>query len=301
MGFDRAPFVKMHGLGNDFVMLDLRDADPALRAAARRAEVAAALADRRRGVGCDQVVLVEPAERADARLTFLNADGSPSGACGNGTRCAAALLLGAGSGAIEFETGGGRLRAERRADGLIRVDMGAPRFDWRDIPLREPAPTDDLFAALGPIEGVRPRAIGAVSMGNPHCVLIVENVEAVDVAAVGAPLERHALFPERANVGFVEARAPDRLRVRVFERGVGITEACGSGACAALAVAHRLGFSGPAATLLLDGGALEVERDADSGHILMTGPTARVFEGRLSPELFAPELFAPELSEAGHG
>ncbi|MCI4664941.1 MAG: diaminopimelate epimerase [Neomegalonema sp.] len=283
------PFVKMHGLGNDFVVLDLR-ADQDAAAVLRRPELARALADRRRGVGCDQVILIESDATADARLRFLNADGSEAGACGNGTRCAAALMIEGGDGPrLDFVTSFGSLWAERAADGRIRVDMGAPRFGWRDIPLSAAAPTEDLAETLAPaladFPELKPIKIGAASMGNPHCIIIVDDMNRVEVERIGAALEPHPLFPERANIGFVQVLAPDRLRYRVFERGAGVTEACGSGACAALAVTTRLGFCAPKATLQLDGGLLDIEQDAETGRIVMTGPAVAVFEGRLDPQL----------------
>lgn len=299
MSLQTAPFTKMHGLGNDFVMIDLRAVEPAFAAAARRPRVAAALADRRRGVGCDQVILIDrEAEAADARLTFLNADGSSSAACGNGARCAADYLMNGGDGAIALETAGGRLSAARRADGSVTVDMGPPRFDWREIPLSRPAATEDMRAELAPaldaLGTPPPRAAGAVSMGNPHCVLIVEDVARIDIVAVGARIERDPLFPERANIGFVHVRPDGALRYRVFERGVGVTEACGSGACAALAVSARLGFGPPANDVYLDGGRLRVTQDAETGRIHMAGPTARVFDGRLTAEWLSTVLGGPD-------
>lgn len=286
MSFEGAPFIKMHGLGNDFVVFDLRGGDPAFGAAVRRPEIATRLADRRRGVGCDQLILIEDDAQAEARLVFLNADGSESGACGNGTRCAGDLVLGARPGPIDFVTGGGLLRVERRADGRIRVDMGRPRFGFDEAPLAPGADSSDLRAAFqsAPLDlrTVGPREMCAVSMGNPHCVMIFNALETVDVEGLGAYLERHPVFPERANIGFVEVLAPDRLRVRVFERGVGVTQACGSGACAAFAVTLRRQLCEAKATLELDGGALDLEYDAESGSILMTGPATRVFDGRLN-------------------
>jgi diaminopimelate epimerase len=269
------PFLKMHGCGNDFVVLDARERPLPLGAAQVRR-----IADRHRGVGFDQLVILERAEDADLALRFLNSDGSESGACGNGTRCAARLLFEEGAkGPIAIRVGERRLAAERQGDGRIAVEMGEPRFGWRDIPLTEPCDT----AAL-PIELPGLKRPAAVSMGNPHAVFFVEGLEALDVPGLGARLERHPLFPERANIGFAQRLGPGRFRLRVFERGAGLTLACGSGACAAMVAARRLGLAGDAAVLILDGGALEV-RWPGEGPVTMIGPTAKSFAGTLDPEL----------------
>ncbi|MEK0084772.1 diaminopimelate epimerase [Benzoatithermus flavus] len=268
-------FLKMHGCGNDFVVLDARRAPLALTPAQVRR-----IADRHRGVGCDQLVLLEPAADADVRLRFLNSDGSESGACGNGTRCAARLLFEEGAqGPLSIVVGERRLVAERLADGRIAVAMGEPRFDWRQIPLAEPCDTKALPIA---VEGL-PRPV-AVSMGNPHAVFFVRDLASLDVPRLGALLERHPLFPERANIGFAQALAPGRFRLRVFERGAGLTLACGSGACAAMVAARRLGLAGDTAELILDGGTLEI-RWPGNGSVVMIGPAAQVFSGTLDPEL----------------
>lgn len=268
-------FLKMHGCGNDFVVLDARGAPLALTPAQVRR-----IADRHRGVGFDQLVLLEPAADADVRLRFLNSDGSESGACGNGTRCAARLLFEEGAkGPLSIIVGERRLSAERLADGRIAVAMGEPRFGWREIPLAKPCDTKALPIA---VEGL-PRPV-AVSMGNPHAVFFVRDLASLDVPRLGALLERHPLFPERANIGFAQALAPARFRLRVFERGAGLTLACGSGACAAMVAARRLGLAGDAAELILDGGTLEIRWPGD-GPVVMIGPAAKVFSGTLDPEL----------------
>ncbi|RMD61406.1 MAG: diaminopimelate epimerase, partial [Alphaproteobacteria bacterium] len=224
------PFVKMHGLGNDFVVVDARRVpfapDPAL---ARR------MADRRRGIGCDQIVIVEPARNgaADLALRFLNADGSAAGACGNGTRCAAALVMAAEDRAgLTIETAAGMLYAARAEDGRVSVDMGPAATDWAGIPLARAQDTLHLDLALGPLAD--PVATG---MGNPHATFFVDDIEAIDIATLGPALEHDPLFPERANIGVAQLIGPDRLRLRVWERGAGLTQACGSGACAAAVAA----------------------------------------------------------------
>ena len=269
-----AHFVKMHGLGNDFVVFDERAAPLGLTPAR-----AAAIADRHTGVGCDQIISLEPAPQgggADALMRIRNGDGSEAGACGNATRCVAALLFGEDRRPIHIiRTAAGDLRTERRPDGLVRVDMGAARLDWQDIPLSAPMDTRhlDLYA-----DGLANPA--ACSMGNPHATFFVPDLDEVPVAELGAELEHAAIFPERANIGFVQVLAPDRLRVRVWERGAGLTRACGSGACAAVVNAYRRGLAGRCATVLLDGGELDIEWRED-GHVLMTGPVATAFRGTI--------------------
>ncbi len=270
-------FIKMHGAGNDFVVLDLRrGGEPP------SAGEAAAIADRRRGVGCDQLVLIGPSTTgiADFGLTFLNADGSESGACGNGTRCVADFLMHErNADHVALETAAGVLDCERGRDGSVAVDMGRARTEWRDIPLAEARDTLHLGIAMGPVSD----PVG-VSMGNPHAVFFVPDAGAVDIHDLGPRLERHRLFPERANIGFATVLAPDRIRLRVWERGAGLTLACGSGACAALVAAVRRGLTGRKATLELDGGRLAIEW-LENGHVLMTGPTRIAYRGTLDPSL----------------
>ncbi len=272
------PFRKMHGLGNDFVVLDARTRPLALSPEAIRR-----IGDRHRGVGFDQLVVIEPARNGgDARVSFYNPDGGEAGACGNGTRCAARLLLDElGRDRIILESAPGPLPAERLADGRVRVAMSVPRFGWRDIPLAVPCDTLSLPLDRPPL----PRP-AAVSMGNPHAVFFVENVRALDVAALGAELEVHAMFPERANIGFAQMHGRRVMRLRVFERGAGLTLACGSGACAAVAAAVRRGLAEPAVRVFVDGGELLIEWSGE-GPVLMTGPATLAFEGVLSPELLA--------------
>ena len=273
------PFTKMHGLGNDFVVLDLRDGTPAPDAVLARN-----IADRHRGIGCDQIILIEPAttDGIDARLRFLNSDGSESGACGNGTRCVAAMLMrAAGRDTLVLETLGGRLRAEQAAGGLFTVDMGPAQLDWRDVPLVREADTLRLDIALGPLVG--PVAVG---MGNPHCVFFVDDAEDIELGALGPQIEHHPQFPRRTNVEVATVIDRGRIRLRVWERGAGITLACGSGACATLVAAHRRGLTGRKAELMMDGGALTVEWREDN-HVLLTGPVAVSFTGVIDASLAA--------------
>ncbi len=267
------PFVKMHGLGNDFVVVDGRTA--ALDLAP---DWVRAVADRRTGVGCDQLIAILPSATADARMVVRNADGGAAGACGNGGRCVAALLMDeTGRDRVAIETDAGIIEARAAADGAVAVDMGVPRWDWREIPLAREA--DALDLDLGP---PAPAPAVAVNTGVPHAVLFVDDVAAIDVAGIGAALERHPIFPEAANIDFAQALAPDRIRMRVWERGAGVTRACGTGACAVAAAAARRGLCGRRVAVDLDGGRLEIAwRDDD--HIEMTGPAAVVFRGVLAP------------------
>lgn len=269
---DGLPFIKMHGAGNDFVIIDSRG-----RGAVTTPALAAALGDRRRGVGFDQLAEIRDAEGADYSLDFWNSDGSRAGACGNASRCVADLVMaGTGRGAVSFVTERGTLGAVRRADGLISVNMGDPILDWRGVPLSREVDLLHLPVADDP---------AAVGMGNPHCVFFVEDAEAVDLPREGSAMEHHPLFPNATNVEFASVTGPDRLRMRVWERGAGITLACGSGACATAVAAHLRGLTGRHVTLDLDGGVLEIDWRADG--VWMTGPTARVFDGWLTPEFIA--------------
>jgi diaminopimelate epimerase len=268
------PFVKMHGLGNDFVVFDAREAPLALDRAAARA-----LADRHTGIGCDQMMVIEKPRQAaaDAFMRIINADGDDVGACGNGTRCVADLLMNQlGRDHVVIETIAGLLDAERRGAGLVAVDMGPARLDWRDIPLARAQDTNHVDLVLGPL-----RDPACVNLGNPHAVFFVADVQAIDIASLGPVLEHHALFPERANIGLVQVIARDHLRLRVWERGAGLTRACGSGACAALVAAARRGLTERRARVVVDGGELEIEWLRD-GHVMMTGPVATSFTGILA-------------------
>lgn len=261
------PFMKMHGLGNDFVVIDARAA-----VAEITAPLARALADRHRGVGFDQLAVISPDDEADLALIFFNADGSPSAACGNATRCIARHEMDvSGKAQITLKTERGLLEARDMGAGLTSVNMGQPQMDWPDIPLAEAMETDHL-----PIDG-DPVATG---MGNPHCTFFVEDAEAVDLAVRGAEMEHHPLFPERTNVQFCHVIGPDHLRLRVWERGTGITLASGSSSCAVAVAAARRGLTGRKVRLTLDGGEIVVEWREDG--VWMTGPSAHVFSGVLT-------------------
>jgi diaminopimelate epimerase len=272
----RRPFIKMHGLGNDFVILDARQGGLSMSGAR-----AAALADRRRGIGCDQLIMIAPAEGADAAMLIRNPDGSHSSVCGNATRCVAWLLAQeTGRSAITLRTGAGILTAECLPDGQVRVDMGPPGLGWRDVPLAREQDT----LRIEPLEGTP----AAVSMGNPHLTFFVEGLARIDVSREGPRFECDPLLPERANVGFAQITGAASLRLRVWERGAGLTLACGSGACAALVNAHRRGLLPREADVELDGGTLRIVwREAD-GHVLMTGPVATAFDGQVDLASYPP-------------
>jgi diaminopimelate epimerase len=271
------PFLKMHGLGNDFVVLDAREKPLALDEKKARA-----IADRHRGVGCDQLLILEKPRSpgADVFMRIRNADGGEVGACGNGTRCIADLVMGeTGKERVVVETAAGLLEAEAAPGGRIAVDMGEARLEWREIPLARECDTLHVPLSLGPL--VDPVC---TSMGNPHATFFVADAEAIDLAALGPRLERDPIFPERANIGVAQMLARTRLRFRVWERGAGITVACGTGASAALVAAARRGLAERRAEIIVDGGPLEIEWCAD-GHVILTGPAAVSFAGTLDPSL----------------
>jgi diaminopimelate epimerase len=265
------PFMKMHGAGNDFVVIDSRGRGPVVTAA-----LAQALGDRHRGVGFDQLAELHGGGSGVLLLDFWNSDGSRAGACGNATRCIADHVMAQDrSHAVTLVTTRGALHAIRR-DGQVSVNMGAPQLDWDQVPLSRAVETLHL-----PLTG-DPAAVG---MGNPHCVFFVPDATAVDLVHEGPRFEHDPLFPQRTNVEFVALTAPDHLRVRVWERGAGITLACGSGACAVAVAAHLRGLTGRKVTLDMDGGTLTVDWRDDG--VWLTGPTAHVFDGWLSPEFLA--------------
>jgi diaminopimelate epimerase len=275
----KIPFLKMHGLGNDFVILDGRRAAIAVDAAAARA-----LADRRTGIGCDQVILLElPSQpAAQVLMRIRNPDGGEVEACGNATRCVADLLWReTGDPRARIETIAGLLEAEALPDGRVAVDMGPVRSGWREIPLSRPMDTECVELTLGPLS-----APVCTNIGNPHATFFVDDVAAVDLASFGPELERNQLFPHRANIGVATVRDRRNIRLRVWERGAGITRACGSGACAAVVAAHRRGLAAREAAVELDGGVLDIAWRGD-GRVVMTGPVALSFEGVFDPNLLA--------------
>ncbi|WP_375268076.1 diaminopimelate epimerase [Phenylobacterium sp.] len=272
------PFLKMNGLGNDFVVVEARETP-----FAPSAEEVRAIADRERGIGCDQLVSLEPSTNgADVRVRFWNADGEEVGACGNGSRCVGWLVMEAtGRDEAVLEVGERILRTRRAGDRLVSVDMGEPGLDWTQIPLEEPMDTRGIELQVGPIDAPLLHTPGCVSMGNPHVVFFVDDIETAPVREVGPMIEHHRLFPEGVNVGFAEVKARDHIRLRVWERGAGLTQACGTGACAALVACARRGLTDRKARLELDGGDLTIEWRESDGHVIMTGPASVDFTGVL--------------------
>ena len=276
-----ARFIKMHGCGNDFVVFDERSVALGLTPAR-----AAAIAHRRTGVGCDQFIVIEnppPGSDADAFMRIRNPDGREAGACGNATRCVAQLLYAErGQPGAVIQTISGMLPSRMLADGRVEVDMGLAALGWRDVPLAGAVDTLHLDLAHGPLSDP-----AAVSMGNPHATFFVADVMVLPVEALGPVLEHAPIFPERANIGFAQVLSPSRIRLRVWERGAGLTMACGSGACAALVNAARRGLTDRSAEVIMDGGILEIAW-RDDGHVLMTGPVATTFHGTIALSDYAP-------------
>jgi len=265
----RTAFIKMHGLGNDFIVLDGRDqALPVLTA-----PLARALADRQTGIGCDQLVLLEPSTAADVRMRIFNADGSEVSACGNATRAVARLL----GGPARIETAAGLLTAAP-ADGGIAVDMGRPRLGWEDIPLAYPMDTLSMPVGWEDLENP-----AAVNVGNPHAIFFVPDCDAVPLDRLGPLIEKDPIFPERVNANVATVEARDAIRLRVWERGAGLTRACGTGACATAVAAMRRGLVDRSVTVHLPGGALRIGWDQDDS-ITMTGPAVESFRGSFEAE-----------------
>lgn len=276
------PFRKMHGAGNDFVVIDARrDAFPLTGAQARR------IADRHTGVGCDQLVVIELSDKADAFMRLYNADGGEVSTCGNASRCVAWLLMRElQRDKVSIETLAGVLAAERAGEALIKVDMGEPKIEWRDIPLSESRNTLHLGIAEGGLQDPV-----AVSMGNPHAVAFVNNLSSVRMQEWGSVLEHHPVFPERANISAAQIINRTRIKAVVWERGAGLTQACGSAACAIVVAAVRRGLSERRVAVELPGGELNIHwhdtGDASPNHVWMTGPVASSFEGSFPRSLLA--------------
>lgn len=274
------PFRKMNGLGNDFVVLDARR-----KAIGVGPDDARRISDRAKGPGCDQVIVLEPSKKADLFMRIFNADGSEVEACGNATRCIA-LLVAEESGRpdVTVETRAGLLKAQVESADSVVIDMGQPRFAWEDIPLAEPfADTTRIELQMGPIDEPILYSPSVVNVGNPHAIFWVDDIEAYDLGRFGPLLENHPLFPERANISLAHVTARDALTLRTWERGAGLTKACGTAACAAVVAAARKGLTDRQVTVTLPGGNLFIDWNAN-GHILMRGPAELEFEGTLPPE-----------------
>ena len=273
----KTPFLKMHGTGNDFVVLDAR-----AQSVSMTGEVAKRLSDRHFGIGCDQLVVLERSSVAEAAMAIYNADGSQISTCGNATRCVADMLMReSGKNEAVIETKSGIRKGWRAENGDVTVNMGAPHWDWRDVPLAESRNT----LHLGIAEGLLTDPV-ALSMGNPHVVFFVRDLSLIQMEKWGAKLEVNPLFPQRANISAVQVISPTQLKMIVWERGAGITLACGSGACAAAVAAVRRELCERRVTVALPGGTLAVEwqktDDGSTGDVLMSGSVAYVFEGTVA-------------------
>jgi diaminopimelate epimerase len=275
-------FRKMNGLGNDFVVFDARMSPIAMDEAKARA-----IADRKTGIGCDQLIVIEPSRKADVTMRIWNNAGEEVESCGNATRCIADVLFAEKNATrATIDTKGGFLVAEKGGDRLVTVDMGAPRFDWQDIPLSEKFQDTryiDLF--VGPADAPLIDRPSVVNVGNPHCIFWVNDLDVVDLARVGPMLEHHPLFPQRANITLARIDAKDHVVIKVWERGAGLTQACGTAACAVMAAGFRLKRLDRKATVTLPGGDLFMEIRESDGHVIMTGPVTYEFEGVLPPHL----------------
>lgn len=277
------PFLKMNGLGNDFVVIDARKTAVSITEAAARA-----IGDRRRGVGYDQLLLIGgPKNGADAEMRIWNPDGSEVESCGNGTRCVASLILKeTGKSRMSLWTKGGLLDCVRESDGRVTVDMGEPKLEWQQIPLAERMDTRTIDIKVGPIDAPVLFGPSAVNMGNPHCVFFVENADKHDLSKIGPMLEYHPLFPERANITIAQIKSKGEIRARVWERGAGQTLACGTAACATAVSAARRRMADRKVRIVLDGGPLDIEWRESDNHVLMTGPVELSFSGTLPARYF---------------
>jgi diaminopimelate epimerase len=279
-------FVKMNGLGNEIVVVDMRATPAPIAAQDARAVAQPA------GAPYDQMMALYPPRTAgtDAYVRIYNSDGSAAGACGNGMRCIADMMFReTGKDTLTFETPGGLLSCWKGAEPLVStVDMGKPRFAWNEIPLAEEfADTRCIELQIGPIDNPILHSPSVVSMGNPHAIFWVKDVMAYDLSKVGPLLENHPIFPDRANISLCAVPSRDHIVVRTWERGAGLTRACGSAACAAAVAAVRLRKTDRVVTVTLPGGDLKIEWRERDDHVLMTGPVAYEFEGRFDPALFA--------------
>lgn len=270
---NKTPFLKMHGTGNDFVLLDARDQSLTLSS-----ETVKRLADRHFGIGCDQLLLLEKSSSADAKMRIFNADGSEISTCGNATRCVADFLMGeSGKPEASIETAAGIRTGSRAPQGGITVNMGAPKFDWQQIPLSESRNTLHLGLAEGLLMDP-----AAVNMGNPHAVFFVRDLYHIKMGEWGAKLEHNPLFPERANISAVQVLSPSHIKMVVWERGAGLTMACGSAACAAVVAGVQREVLDRNVQVDLPGGTLHVQwQGGETGDVLMTGPVAYVFNGEI--------------------
>jgi diaminopimelate epimerase len=278
---DQIPFRKMNGLGNDFVVLDAREAPIPLDP-----DQARAIADRRTGIGCDQLITLEPSKAADLFMRIRNADGGEVDACGNATRCIADLVMAETGGTrVTVETNAGILDCIRAGEHRVTVDIGPPKLEWHEIPIAERMDTRVIELQIGPIDAPVLHSPSVVNVGNPHCFFWVNDVEAHDLSKIGPLLEHHPIFPERANISLAQVTSPTSITLKVWERGAGLTRACGTAACAVVVAAARRKLTGRKVTVTLPGGDLDIEWRESDGHVLMTGPVAYEFDGVLDQAL----------------
>jgi len=274
-------FNKMNGLGNDFVVLDHRASGFDITG-----DVVRAIANRDSGIGCDQLIVMSRSKIADVRMRIWNSSGGEVESCGNATRCISDILFReTGKDTILVDTDGGLLIATQAENDLISVDMGAPKFDWQDIPLAEEFfDTTGIELQIGPIDDPILHTPSVVNVGNPHAIFWVEDVESCDLARTGPMLEMHPVFPQGANISLAKVDG-DHITLKVWERGAGLTKACGTGACAAAVCAARKKLTGRKVTVTLPGGDLEIEWRTSDNHMIMTGPVEYEFEGELPQNL----------------
>jgi diaminopimelate epimerase len=271
-------FRKMNGLGNDFVVLDARSVPLVISESAAKS-----IADRKTGIGCDQLIVLEKSSGYDVRMRIWNAEGGEVQSCGNASRCIADLLFDEnGANTATISTKGGVLIASKAGDKMVTIDQGVPKFGWKDIPLSEPfADTRHIEMQYGPIDHPLIHSPSVVNVGNPHCIFWVDDLDVVDLGRAGPMLENHPLFPERANVSFAKVVARDHVILQVWERGAGLTKACGTAACATMAAGHRIKIIDASCKITLPGGDLFMSVRESDGHVLMTGPVAYEFDGVL--------------------
>jgi diaminopimelate epimerase len=282
-GHTPIPFRKMNGLGNDFVVIDAR-----ARAIAVSEEQARAIANRKTGIGCDQLIVLEKSPIADVTMRIWNAEGGEVQSCGNASRCVADLLFDEKQSTMAtINTKGGFLTAHKAGEHMVTIDQGKPRFGWKDIPLSEPfADTRHIELQVGPIDAPLIHSPSVVNVGNPHAIFWVQSLDVVDLGRIGPMLENHLLFPERANITLAKVEARDHVRIKVWERGAGLTQACGTAACATMAAGHRIDIIDSHARISLPGGDLLMSVN-DQGHVIMTGPSTFEFDGILPADLLS--------------
>ncbi len=281
---DHIPFRKMNGLGNDFVVLDARTQSIPMNDA-----IAEAISNRETGIGCDQLIMIKPDATADAFMQIRNASGGEVDACGNASRCVGdILMIEKGTTSATIRTNAGKLVCERSAQAdMITVDMGLPQLRWDQIPIAEEMDTRQIELQIGPIDSPLLHSPSVVNIGNPHCIFWVEDVEAYDLSSIGPMLEFHPMFPQRANISLAKVISRTEIVLKVWERGVGLTKACGSAACAVLVAAVRKNLTGRKATVHLPGGPLMIEWREEDNHVLMSGPYQYDFDGTLPIEIFS--------------